>query len=269
MSAPKEYAMKVPACLRVAVVAFSAMMVACSSDSSVAPPATQPTTLSQVFSEMTLPALSGVASTLSSVPVTSAATPMPSTCIYSASSQSFTCPTVTTGGLTLTQSYTLLDASGKPQSQFDPSTTAAVRTTMKGTGTVSLTGSNTTGLLTVDEQQDQTLSGLLTGTHVLNGTMTMHMSGPLSIGTTTTSMNSTTTMTTTNLMLPQAGASAWPTSGTITEDMTSTVDAGSPAVSTHLTMTFNGTSKVAVVITLGGITQRCTMDMANPGLACA
>jgi hypothetical protein len=263
--------MSFPVRLRVAVVALATIVVACSSDSPVAPSASQATTLSQVLSEMTLPALSGVASTLSSAPVTSAATPVPSLCSYSASSQSFSCPAVTKGGLTMTQSYTLLDASGKPQSQFDPNTTAAVRTKMSAAGTVALTGFNTSGQLTIDQQQDMTLSGLLTGTHVLNGTMTMHMSGPISTGTTTTSTNSTMTMTTTNLVLPtaQSGATTWPTSGTITEDMTTTLGDVSLVVSTHMTMTFNGTSKVAVVITIGAMTQRCTMDMANPGLACA
>ena len=263
--------MRFPVRLRVAVVALAAIVVACSSDSSVAPSTNQTTTLSQVLSEMTLPAVSGVASTLSSAPVTSAATPVPSTCSYSASSQSFSCPTVTMGGLTITQSYTLLDASGKPQSQFDPNTTAAVRTTMSGAGTLTLTGFNTGGSLTIDQQQDMTLSGLLIGTHVLNGTMTMHMSGAMSTGTTTTPVNSTMTMTTTNLVLPTAhtGATAWPTSGTITEDMTTALDAGFLAAPIHMTMTFNGTSKIAVVITIGTSTQRCTMDLANPGLACA
>jgi hypothetical protein len=263
--------MSFPVRLRVAVVALATIVVACSSDSPVAPSASQATTLSQVLSEMTLPALSGVASTLSSAPVTSAATPVPSTCSYSASSQSFSCPTVAmANGLTVTQSYTLLDASGKPQSQFDPGTTAAVRTKMSAAGTVTLTGS-TSGTLTIDQQQDMTFSGLLTSTHVLNGLGTVHMSGAISTGTTTTPANSTTTMTTTNLVLPpmNGDAIAWPTSGTLTEDMTN-VDAGSPVVvSTHLTMTFNGTSQVAVVITIGTNTQRCTIDMAKTSaLAC-
>jgi hypothetical protein len=105
---------------------------------------------------------------------------------------------------------------------------------------------------------------------VLNGLGTVHISGAISTGTTTTPTNSTLTMTTTNLVLPpmNGDAIAWPTSGTLTEDMT-TVGAGFPAVSTHLTMTFNGTSQVAVEITIGTNTQRCTIDMAKTSaLAC-
>jgi hypothetical protein len=260
--------MRIP--LRLAAVALAAIVVGCSTDSSLGPSTNQAMTLSQILSEMSLPALSGVASTLSPAAAASAATPVPSTCSYSTSSQSFICPTaVMANGLTVTQSYTLLDASGKPQSQFDPGTTAAVRTKMSAAGTVTFTGS-TSGTLTIDQQEDMTFSGLLTSTHVLNGLGTVHMSGAISTGTTTTPANSTTTLTMTNLVLPpmNGDAIAWPTSGTLTEDITS-VDAGPLAVSTHLTMTFNGTSQVAVVITMGTITQRCTIDMAKTSaLAC-
>ena len=262
--------MRVPVPLRLAAVALAAIMVGCSTDSSLGPSTNQTMTLSQLLSQMNLSALSGVTSTLSPAAAASAATPVPSTCSYSASSQSFICPTVVmANGLTVTQSYTLLDASGKPQSQFDPGTTAAVRTKMSAAGTLTLTGS-TSGTLTIDQQQDMTFSGLLTSTHVLNGLSTVHMSGAISTGTTTTPTNSTLTMTTTNLVLPPVNgdAIAWPTSGTLTEDMTNG-DAGSPALSTHLTMTFNGTSQVAVVITIGTTTQRCTIDMAKTSaLAC-
>jgi hypothetical protein len=257
---------------RLAAVALAAIVVGCSTDSSLGPSTNQTMTLSQLLSQMTLPALSGVTSTLSPAAAASAATPVPSTCSYSASSQSFMCPTVgMANGLTVTQSYTLLDASGKPQSQFDPSTTAAVRTTMSAAGTLTLTGS-TSGTLTIDQQQDMTLSGLLTNTHVLNGLGTVHISGAISTGTTTTpTNNSTLTMTATNIVLPpmNGDAIAWPTSGTLTEDNITTVGNGFPAVSTHLTITFTGTSQVAVVITTGTNTQRCTIDMAKTSaLAC-
>lgn len=263
--------MRVPVPLRLAAVALAAIVVGCSTDSSLGPSTNQTMTLSQLFSQMNLPALSGVTSTLSPAAAASAATPVPSTCSYSASSQRFLCPTVAmANGLTVTQSYTLLDASGNPQSQFDPGTTAAVRTTMSAAGTLTLTGS-TSGTLTIDQQQDMTFSGLLTNTHVLNGLGTVHMSGAISTGTTTTPTNSTLTMTTTNLVLPpmNGDAIAWPTSGTLTEDNITAVGAGFPAESIHLTMTFNGTSQVAVVITMGTTTQRCTIDMAKTSaLAC-
>lgn len=263
--------MRVPVPLRLAAIALAAIVVACSSDSFLEPSTNQAMTLSQLLSEMNLPALSGVASALSPAPVASAAAPVPSTCSYSASSQSFICPTVVTvNGLTVTQSYTLLDASGQPQSQFDPGTTAAVRTTRSSAGTLTLTGSTSIGSLTIDQQQDMVLSGLLTSTHVLNGMTAMHISGAISTGTTTTPTNATLTTATANLVLPPMNADvvAWPTSGSITEDVT-TVDAGFPAMSTHLTMTFSGTSQVALVVTIGTTTQRCTIDLAKTSwLAC-
>jgi hypothetical protein len=256
--------------LRLAAVSFAAFAVACSSDSPTAPSTNKtPATLSQVFGEMNLPGLGGANATLSPVPVAAVAAPVPSACSYNSSTQSFTCPAVSSGGMTFTQSFTLLDAAGKPQSQFDPNTTAAVRMTMTGGGTMVLTG-NTSGSLTIDQQQDMTVSGLLTGTHVLNGTMTMHNSGTLTSGAFTTPINSTVTMTTANVVMPtgSAGSSAWPTSGTITEHMADSAAAAFASVM-DMTMTFNGTSKVAVVIVFGTTTQHCTLDMASSGMVCA
>ena len=105
-------------CLRIAIL--GALVTACSSDSSVAPVTRQPVDLNQALSEMTLPSLAGVTTALPGVPSQALTTPLPSSCTYVAATSRFVCPTVTVTGLTITQSYTLLDASGTPQSAFDP-----------------------------------------------------------------------------------------------------------------------------------------------------
>jgi hypothetical protein len=248
-------------------VALAALASACSSDSSVGPGSQQPVTLSQALGEMMLPALGGAASSVIAAPAAAFAMPVPTNCGYSAASQSFTCPAITVSGLAITQSYTLLDGSGNAQSQFDATTTASIRMKTSVVGTLTEGGST----IAIDEKQDMTLSGLLTGTHVLNGTVVMRMNGTVTSGSVTTPITSTMTMTAANLVLPKSGtgASAWPKSGTLTADMTTALDPSLPALVTHITMTFDGTSKVAVVITADGFTERCTIDLLAQFSACA
>jgi hypothetical protein len=249
--------------LSLGIVTLGALLGACSSDSPTAPSNHPPTDLATVLREMTLPSISGVSGAVIGVAIPPTSAVAPSNCPYSTSAQSFQCPTITTGGLTITQSYTLLDAAGRSQASFDPATTAAVRmkTSMKGTMTAD--GSN----LTVDQTQDMTLSGLLTSTHVLNGTSVMKMNGTVSASGTTTPITTTMTMTMSNLVMPTVTSSSlYPLSGTITSDMV-IADAGI-SLSARTEMTFNGTSKVSVVTTIGGLTQRCTVDLSNPTPTC-
>jgi hypothetical protein len=185
---------------------------------------------------------------------------VPSSCAYAAESQSFVCPPTTRGGLTITRSFTLLDASGAPQSQFDPSTTAAVRTNTRVVGRL------TTGLVTttIDDVRELTLSGLRSGTHVLNGSSTTIVVDSSSTGG-LPALKSTVTTTITDLVLPSPTAeNAWPTSGTVAVD--ALVELGSRRVlpATHTVITFNGTSEAAVAITTGGSTSQCIVNLARP-----
>ena len=238
----------------VALVALAALVSACGSDSSVGP-ARQATDLGQVLTEMTLPSFVGaLAPDLSSMPGLSA--PTPASCSYSGASQSFVCPPVTASGLTMTRSFVLLNTAGNPQPQFDPATTAAVRTTSATAGTIASAGSS----LTVDGQQELTLSGLLTGIHVLNGTSVLNMHG--TEAGTTDPLALSMTMTLANLVLPASRADKWPKSGSILIDLMDTF--GSlPSLTTHIRITFNGTSKVAVVFSSDGFSTSCTMDLAS------
>ena len=251
--------------LSLGILVISALLGACSSDSGTGPSARQPTDLATVLREMTLPSISSVSSALVGVAVPTPNPVTPANCPYSAAAQSFQCPTVVAGGLTITQSYTLLDAASRAQTAFDPATTAAVRMKTSMTGTISADGNN----IKVDQTQEMTLSGLLTSTHVMNGTSTMKMNGTVVASGSASPISTTMTMTMSNLVMPTgaAGAASYPLSGTITNDMVITANAGI-SISARTEMTFNGTSKVSVVTTIGGMTQRCTVDLSSPTPTC-
>jgi hypothetical protein len=80
-----------------------------------------------------------------------------------------------------------------------------------------------------------------------------------------TTLNATTTQTMRDVVYPAAttGAPSYPTSGTVTIDGTSSFGTAAPAVTTHLVMTFNGTSTVTLTMSTGGSTERCTINLAT------
>lgn len=242
----------------VAFVALASFAGACS-DSSTAPGALQPADLSQVLAELQPSSIGALSSQISVAPVAGLSAPVPSSCSFDAASKSFVCPNVSVTGVTVTRSFTLLDASGNAQSQFDQATTAAVRLKSTFTGTVVSGGST----LTIDQQQESTLSGLLTGVHVLDGTSLGHVNGTIGNGTTSTPIASTVATTISQLVLPRSstGADRFPASGSIGVINTTTLGA-LPAIATSALITFNGTSKAAVTITLDGHTTSCTVDLS-------
>jgi len=239
------------------------------SDSPVAPStsddASEPqATLEQALTELTLPVLSVAGGSVSAtIPV--GLVLGTARCAYTAESQSFVCPPATASGVTINQSFTLLTASGAKQSAFDHTTTASVKTNTTVAGTVVEEGAT----LTIDGQQELTLSGLLAGPHTLNGTSTANLSGtffddaPIEISITGSI---------TSLVLPASttvGAQVWPTAGTIVVASSGTF-ADLPPFTSRLTMTFNGTSTVTLTITEDGVSQTCQHDLAKPGPpACA
>src|SRR5690349_19686466 len=118
----------------VALALALATLSACGSDSSTGPNA-QPVTLDQALAELSTPAVSSMAAALAAgtpeLPALAA-----SRCAYQAASQSFACTPIVASGVTVTQSFTLLDGSGAPQSAFDKATTSAVRAKTSVAGTV-------------------------------------------------------------------------------------------------------------------------------------
>ena len=254
---------------RLAILFATATLASACSDSSTGPREGQPATLSQALADLQLTALAPVSAQLPTVPIASLGAPDPASCSYDSMSKSFICPNVSVTGITVTRSFTVLDATGNPQSQFDQSTTAAVRMKTTFAGTVT-TGNS---IVAIDQQQEITLSGLLTGIHTLNGSSLGHIVGSVAGGTSTVPVNTTIGTTITNLVLPAAGSGAnrWPRSGSVVTTISNPSGVGGlPAISITVSITFNGTSKAAVVVTTAGITSRCTLDLSGQSaMTCA
>ena len=250
---------------RLAVLLLTVFVSACGGDAAVAPAPAVKVDLAQVFKELSGSGIQGALAAAGGVVVPSTAGP--SACSYSAATLMFVCPPVTTGGHTITMSYSLMNASGATLSQFDATAIAAVRvhTVVSGTET---TADGSTSVM--DAQQDLTLSGLQTSTHVLNGTNTLNLTGTAKSFGQAGAFTLRSTMSIVNLVLPaSATVSSYPTSGTVTMDMVSTF-AGAPSLTTLTVMKFNGTSKVTMTITINGTTRpACTVDLATFTTSCA
>jgi hypothetical protein len=245
--------------LALALAIFSA---ACGSDSSTAPNV-QPVTLDQALSELSTPALSATAA---SFDATGPALPAlaASRCAYQASSQSFACTPIVANGVTVTQSFTLLDASGATQAAFDQASTSAVRANTTVAGTLQEGELQ----LAVNGQQELTLSGLRTATHTLDGTSTVHVASIAGSGL-PFETTVTTTITGLKLQAPTAdGTHPWPTAGTVVVETSNSIGGAPPAV-IRATITFSGTSKVTVTLTGPGVSGTCTIDLASQAPACS
>ena len=239
-----------------AAAAILALTGACSD--STGPSDVQPANLNEVLAELQPQLLASSASMISAAPVPSFSAPAPSSCSYDGASKSFVCPNVTVSGVTASRSFTLLDASGAPQTAFDRTSTAAVRMNTTFGGTVA---SGTTTVV-IDQQQELTLSGLLTGVHTLNGTSLLHLTGSLGTGAATIPIGTTVSTKITNLVLPrQASGGQWPQSGTIAATVTD-AQIGAPLM---VAITFNGTSKATMTVTVNGFTSTTTIDLADLG----
>jgi hypothetical protein len=244
----------------VSLAALAVVAVACGSDSPTQPTTPQ-ITLNQALAELDLPALNTATSTYGGV---SAITPSLTSarCPYSGTAQKFVCATVTSGGLTIDQSFSLLTAGGAPQTAFDAVSTDAVAATTTIAGSYTDQGFT----YTADGTQDLTLSGLQSTTHSLDGDGTITVVADDGAGTTQTV---TLTETITGLKIPAGttSATAWPSSGSI--GLTLDVDLGDGSTSTTtVTMTFNGTKTVHVTIDDNGSTTSCDVDFTTPAPTC-
>ena len=252
---------------RFPLVLLAAVFAACSADTTTGVQSGTPGDLSQVLAQFSLPSIAGVASGISGGAVANVNVPVPSGCVYSASTSSFVCGAVTANGLTTTSFYMLYDASGATQSAYDSRTTAAVRLVADISGVLPATAS--TGSLTIREHSDLTLSGLLGSTRIMNGTSSAQETGTLTVSGTSQPLTTSITSTMSNVVLPaNAGANAYPASGTLTEDITTAIT----GISAHIVMqlAFTGTSKVLATLTADGFVQHCTIDLSNPAaLSCS
>ena len=255
---------------RYLAIAAAAMLAGCGGDSIISTTST-PVDLTRVFSEMSLPAVSGA--TRAAGGVGGAAGPtapfagVPKGCSYTLASQSFVCAPITQGGLTISQSYTLLNASGGSLASFEPTTLAAVR--MQSTIDGTQIGGDP---LVIVGRQDQTLSGLQTSKHVLNGTTTTTLSGAFGSGRFIPSaepVTITTKSTTTDVVIPaNSDAKAYPLSGTVALDETISLR-NLPPFTTRIVLTFNGTSKVKMTIDGVAVSGCSTIDLSSTTPGCS
>src|SRR5215207_343641 len=244
-------------------IVLAAPAVACGGDST-GPGSNEPATLSQALAELTIPALAVGGLSLVDID-TPAASLEPTTCPYSAELQSFVCAPISESGITIKQSFTLLSASGAKQSAYDPTTTASVKASTAVAGIFVKPGIS----LAVDGQQEITLSGLVSGPHVLDGWATDVITGTVEDGTATHPVSMRVNTSITDLVLPahEAGsARVWPSSGRITGYVTGSV--GPLPVSQQTVILFRGTSEATVSVSSGILSKICRVDLAVAQAVC-
>jgi hypothetical protein len=176
-----------------------------------------------------------------------------SACPFDAQSQGFVCAPITSGGITFQRSYQLLDGSGAPQAAFDAASTAAVRTTTEVTGTRAMGG----GTMDVVHHAEQTIGGLLATAWSIEREATTRL-----INTFDSETDTSHTTTAVDLTLPRptpAVQVTYPT-GTITSVLTASYIVGDTF---SMATTFNGTTTATIVLGVGGVTQTCTINLAQ------
>jgi len=193
-------------------------------------------------------------------------------CAFSTTTNRNDCATITHDGLTITRSFSFLDAAGTVQQAFDTATTNTVNIKKSVSGTVT---HHETVTSKVNGSSDLTVAGLASGS-------TQRTVNATSAGTdVTTGTRDTVTFTAsraagdtiTGLVIPiQNDHPTFPTAGTIIRSMTATVTVGSKTPSTSSrreVITFDGSATAKVVITHDGVTKNCTKPLPHGRLTCA
>jgi hypothetical protein len=194
-------------------------------------------------------------------------------CAFSSTTSRVECPANTHGGLTITRSYSLLDASGAVQQAFDTALTNTVNVTTSVTGT--RTHHNSSATSTVNSSSDFTVTGLASGS--TQRTVDGKAAGTETTTGTKDSVAFTATRiagdTTTGLVIPiQNGRPTYPTAGTVIRAMQATVTPAGSAASTSSrreVITYDGSATATVVITQDGVTKNCTKPLPHGKLTCA
>ena len=247
--------MKARALRTLTFVTVAALAAACSDSTA---PARQPADLGQVLNGMSVPSFATLVPGMPATPGASAITP--SSCSYDAATQRFNCPVETVTGVSFTRWFTLLNAAGIPQSQYDAASTDGVHLNSSIQGSFTANGSK----VIVAGNEDLTLRGLLSGAHTLAGTSLLNFNG--TDAATGNPFILSVSSTIDDLVLPDTPADRWPKSGSVIVHATHLM-AGT-TTSSQLSATFNGTSKVAVSLTTGGLTVTCTVDLASEHPTC-
>jgi hypothetical protein len=239
-------------CHLAVAVSLLALQGACVPDNALTPKVES--TLDAALADVSHPALDFVSKFFSGgigIP-----TIRPTRCSLDSASQSFVCSPLAAAGQTLTQRFSLLDATGGKQSGFDPASTNALHLENSVVGSWP-----DMGTATVDGQQNLDLTGLGSPRHTLNGTsLTITSVGPP--GFEVTGERRTTI---TDLVLPVVVAGAppgWPLSGTIDIRSRKTNRPDDPDVFIA-TMRFDGSSVVTLTLTVPGGVQTCRVNLTS------
>ena len=185
-------------------------------------------------------------------------------CTYSSTTGRFTCPPITSGGLTLNRDYAFYDASNVAQSAYDPSLTASANFHVSVTGVHVVDA----GADTVNRDRNLTVTGLAGAetSRTWNGVGTRDDHGQRIISDVQRNYHTTDNVTISNVVvdLPRS-SNPWPISGTITRQISGTASVTKAdvsktfSVSRTVTITFNGTQYATV--TTGGNTY--TLDLST------
>lgn len=253
------------------LVVLGVALAGCSSPESTPTAPTQPATT------VTTPTMSGpgVAGLADADAKLFAVTPADSPsgqppCQFNPATGEFDCPSQTRDGITFTRQFTLYDANGKVLAQFGRDV-AAIRTETTADGT---TTRENGAVATVHRAGEMMTTGLGPGatSHTLNGREHGTVAATWT-ATDGTKVSTTTTIdgTTVNLVVPvRAGdrSQAYPLSGTRIHTTTTAGWGGRGPHTVRRQETFDGTNIVQVQLTMNGVTQQCTFDLATKTSTC-
>lgn len=256
-----------------AVVCATLVMLAACSDGGVEPVETR-AELSQLLAQAT--ASGAPAGLITGLPLLGA----PAGCAYAAATQSFACPPQSVAGVAVTRSYQLLDASGTPQSAYS-ATTVSVRVSTSFSGTLTppavpgLPNGATFAPATIERHETVTLTGLgASSQRTLNGTSTSTVTTTLTFQGDSFTMQLAGADTISNLVLPaNPGTQAqpnFPVSGSVINNQSVTTGTAPLSVTQRMRIvtTFNGTSTVAIAMTVNGQTTTCNVNLLTGPPVC-
>jgi hypothetical protein len=193
-------------------------------------------------------------------------------CAFSTTTSRVECTATNRHGITVTRSFSFLDAAGAVQQSFNRATTNTVNVTTSTSGTRLHHNGNDTS--TVNASSNFTVAGLASGS-------TQRTAAGKSAGTESTKglKNSvaftalrTAGDTITGLVIPiQDSKPTFPTAGTIIRSMQAvvTVTGQTPSTSSRReVITYDGSATAKVVITQDGVTKNCTKPLPHGPLSC-
>ena len=193
-------------------------------------------------------------------------------CAFSTTSNRLECTATNHRGLTISRSYSFLDATGAVQQQFAFGTTNTVNLKTSVSGTVVHHEDDTSS---VASSSDFTVVGLASGStqRTVNGASAgTESTKGVKNDTAFTAIRSAGD-TITGLVIPiHDGQRTYPTAGTIVRAMSATVTlAGqSPSISSRReVITYDGSATARIVITHDGVTKNCTKPLPHGELSCS